>query len=55
MVEIIGFVTIGGLVWLVAWSLAGESDAERRRIASTASRARSSRSTKKAVPIKRAA
>ena len=34
MVEIIGLVTISALVWVLAWSMAGESDAERRRIGS---------------------
>ncbi len=34
MVELIGLVTIGALVWLLAWSMAGESDAERRRTSS---------------------
>jgi hypothetical protein len=34
MVEIIGLVMIGTLIWLLSWALAGESDAERRRIAS---------------------
>ncbi len=31
MVEIIGLVTIGALVWVLAWSMAGESAAERKR------------------------
>lgn len=30
MVELIGLITISALVWLLAWSLAGESNAERR-------------------------
>jgi len=30
MVILIGLVTIGALVWLLAWSLTGESDAEHR-------------------------
>lgn len=34
MVEIIGLLTIGALVWLLAWAMAGESEAERRRILS---------------------
>lgn len=33
MVEIIGLVTMVALVWLLAWSMAGESESERRRIA----------------------
>jgi len=33
MVILIGLVTIGALVWLLAWSLTGESDAEHRHMA----------------------
>lgn len=33
-VEIIGVATMIGLVWLIASSMAGESESERRRIAS---------------------
>ena len=32
MVEIIGLATMTGLVWLLAWSMAGESESEKRRI-----------------------
>jgi len=32
MVEIIGLGVMSALVWLLAWSMAGESDSERRRI-----------------------
>ena len=32
MVEIIGIVTIGALVWVQMWSLARESDSEKRRM-----------------------
>lgn len=32
MVEIIGLGTMVGLVWLIAWSMAGESESEKRRI-----------------------
>lgn len=32
MVEIIGLVIMGALVWLLAWSMAGEIDSEKRRI-----------------------
>ena len=31
MVELIGLVTMVGLVWLIAWSMAGESESEKRR------------------------
>lgn len=34
-VEIIGMGTMIALVWLIAWSMAGESESERRRIASS--------------------
>lgn len=33
MVEIIGLGTMGALVWLIAWSMAGESESEKRRVA----------------------
>lgn len=32
MVEIIGLGTMGVLVWLIAWSMAGERGSEKRRI-----------------------
>lgn len=32
MVEIIGLGTMVALVWLIAWSMAGESESEKRRI-----------------------
>lgn len=35
MIEIIGLVTISALVWVPAMVMAGESNAERRRLAST--------------------
>ncbi len=35
MVEIIGFGTMVGLVWLLAWSLASESESEKRRLGSS--------------------
>ncbi len=34
-VEIIGIGTMIALVWLIAWSMAGESESERRRMASS--------------------
>jgi len=34
MVEIIGLGTMVALVWLIAWSMAGESESEKRRLAS---------------------
>lgn len=36
MIEIIGLVTMGALVWVLAWSMANESDAERRRLSASA-------------------
>ena len=33
-VEIIGVGTMIALVWLIAWSMAGESESERRRMTS---------------------
>ena len=36
MVEIIGFGTMVALVWLLAWSMAGESESEKRRLGSSA-------------------
>jgi hypothetical protein len=32
MVEIIGLGTLSALVWLIAWSMAGESESEKRRM-----------------------
>ena len=32
MVEIIGLGTMGALVWLIAWSMRGESESEKRRM-----------------------
>lgn len=32
MVEIIGLGTMVALVWLIAWSMAGESESEKRRV-----------------------
>jgi hypothetical protein len=32
IVFMIGFFTMGGLVWVLAFCMAGESDAERRRV-----------------------
>lgn len=55
MVEVIGLVTIGALVWLLAWSLAGESDAERRRVALTSGRTWLGLVTEKVTPIGQAA
>lgn len=36
MVEIMGLGMIGTLIWLLSWAMAGESNAEQRRISSAA-------------------
>jgi hypothetical protein len=41
MVEIIGLGTMVALVWLIAWSMAGESESEKRRLASSPGGSRS--------------
>ncbi len=41
MVEIIGLGTIVALVWLIAWSMAGECESEKRRIAGSRESGRS--------------
>ena len=38
MVEIIGLATMVALIWLLDWSMAGESDAERRRLTASGER-----------------
>lgn len=57
MVEIIGLVTISALVWLLAWSMAGESDAERRRFISGSEHHHSHSGAESAMkePVRRAA
>lgn len=55
MVEIVGFVTMGALVWLLVWSLAGESDAERRRVASMSGCIRPGPVNETATPVRQAA
>jgi hypothetical protein len=41
MIEIIGPVTVGALVWLIAWSMAGECESEKRRMAASRENGRS--------------
>jgi hypothetical protein len=53
MVEIIGLVMIGTLIWLLALAMAGESDAEQRRIASAGEVTKSAAA--ELTPFKRAA
>lgn len=55
MVILIGLVTIGALVWLVAWSLAGESDAEHRHRAEIKGPSETKRPSDVRVPFRRAA
>ena len=43
MVEIIGLITMGALVSLLAWSMAGESESEKRRISGASDRSPSSK------------
>ena len=40
-VEVIGLGTMVALVWLIAWSMAGESESEKRRLASSPDSSRS--------------
>lgn len=55
MVEIIGLVTIGSLVWLLAWAMAVESEAERRRTSSGVAPAQSGTVARPVMPGSRAA
>jgi hypothetical protein len=55
MVEIIGLVTIGALVWLLAWAMAGECDAERRRTSSGVGGTQSGTDARSVMPKSRAA
>jgi hypothetical protein len=55
MVILIGLVTMSVLVWLLAWSLTGESDSEHRRMASMKERSVSGAEPSSAVPLRRAA
>ena len=55
MVEIIGLVTMGALVWLIAWSMAGESKSEKRRIAASREGGRSAETVTSDIWTRRAA
>jgi len=55
MVILIGLVTIGALVWLLAWSLTGESDAEHRHMAEMKGPAGTVPPPEAGVPFRRAA
>lgn len=55
MVILIGLVTMAALVWLLAWSLTGESNAERRHNAEMKGLSRGSASSEAGEFLKRAA
>ncbi len=55
MVEIIGLVTMGALVSLLAWSMAGESESEKRRISGVGDRRPSSKAVVSEARTKQAA
>jgi hypothetical protein len=55
MVEIIGLVTMGALIGLLAWSMAGESDCEKRRIAGVGDSSSSSKAVVSGTRTKQAA
>lgn len=55
MVEIIGLVTMGALIGLLAWSMAGESESEKRRISGIGNRSPSSTGVVSETRTKRAA
>jgi hypothetical protein len=55
MVEIIGLVTIGALIGLLAWSMAGESECEKRRISGVGLSSRSAKTVVSGTRTKQAA
>jgi hypothetical protein len=55
MVEMIGLVTMGALVSLLAWSMAGESESEKRRISGVGDRSPSSKAVMSETRTKQAA
>jgi hypothetical protein len=55
MVEIIGLGTMGALIWLLAWSMAGESEAEKRRLAGIGDSSPSAKTVVSGTPTKQAA
>ncbi|MEK6631952.1 MAG: hypothetical protein AABY94_01435 [Nitrospirota bacterium] len=55
MVEIIGLGTMVALVWLIAWSMAGESESEKRRVAKARESARFTEPGARDVQTRRAA
>jgi hypothetical protein len=55
MVEIIGLVTMGALIGLLAWSMAGESECEKRRISGVGTSTPSSKTVVSGTRTKQAA
>lgn len=55
MVEIIGLGTMGVLIWLIAWSMAVESESEKRRIAASYEGGRSAEPVSRDTRTRRAA
>ena len=55
MVEIIGLVVMGALVWLLAWSMARESESEKRRISMSRQNARFAEMRESQTQIRHAA
>jgi hypothetical protein len=55
MVEIIGLVTMGALASLLAWSMARESESEKRRISGVGGRSPSSKAVVSQPRTKQAA
>ncbi len=55
MVEIIGLVTMGALIWLLSWSMAGESESEKRRISGVRDTSPSSQAIQNGTRTKQAA
>jgi hypothetical protein len=55
MVEIIGLVTMGALIGLLAWSMAGESASEKRRSSGVGDSSRSFKAVVSGTRTKQAA
>lgn len=55
MVEIIGLVTMSMLVGLIAWSMAGESESEKRRMSRYRESGRSAESAEREIRTRLAA
>ena len=55
MVEIIGLVTMGALIGLLAWSMAGESESEKKRVSEVGDRSLSSKTVVSETRTKQAA